>query len=197
LKRRYPSDDEYDEFESKKPRRRYSVDHDYIDNGEDTDEDEMVAQNVKYNQDRRRPRDPAEQRYIDRTRAWQKIEDAALEKSYGKGKSLSESAEFGSSSYQRTLGRPSTPGMASASSPHPSQSGRISGFSFDDAIAQAYEQRQNSQRLAEERRLRQEQEAAWKHNPTIQKLLQDGKVEEAEDMIDTATQMMMARRGMK
>jgi hypothetical protein len=171
-----------------------------MDNGEDTDEDEMVAQKVKFNQDRRRPRDPVDDRTSHRARDWQKVEDAALEKSYGRCKSHSASVEFGSSSYQRslgTLGRPSTPGMAPASSPHPSQSGRTSGFTFDEAIARAYEQRQDSKRSADERRLFVEREAAWKYNPTIQKLLLDRQYEEAEEMMEAATQLMMAQRGME
>jgi hypothetical protein len=196
-KRKYHGDREDDDMKSKKPRGgRYSIDPEYVNYSDDTDEEELVEQRVRYQHEQRRPRDPVDVRIVERATTWQQVEDAALEKSYGKGKGRAESVES-TSNTQRPPRYPARLGLTSASSPRPSQAGRASGFSFDDAIAQAYEQRQNSKRQAEERRLQAEQKAAWDNNPTIKKLLEEGKVQEAEEMMDAATELLMIQRGMK
>jgi hypothetical protein len=167
--KRHYSDDEGDDRMPKKPRGGREVDPEYT-YGEYSDEDFAEAK-ARYTHERRRPRDPHEE----------DIERSGSRQSINRAQPMGFASTAGTRLGARELAAP-IPRPSSRPSP---QKGRPRGMSYAEAIAAAIEQKREAQRKAEEAH-RQEIMAAAQDNPFIAELLEQGKFDEVDDLLEVA-----------
>jgi hypothetical protein len=174
LKRQYVESED-DVMESKKSRRTDEHDPTYYDDEMNEDLQE-VEDEVRYSHERRRPRDP---------------EENVRRSGYRQGpERTAQPAGFGSSGIRR-----GPPEYLEPDSRPSSQTGRPRVMTYDESFQAAWEQIQETKRKAQQAAEREEQWIEARKNPLIMKLLEEGRDDDVEALLDAAALLRGVQKG--
>jgi hypothetical protein len=158
-------DPEDDDMEPKKSRRTGEHDPTYY--GDEMGEDlQEVEDEVRYGHERRRPRDPEK---VGRSSYRQGVGRTAQPTGFG-----SSGIRHGPSEYLESSSRPS------------SQTGRPHVMTHQESFQAAWEQIQETKRKAQQAAEREEQWIEARKNPVVRKLLEEGRDDDVEALLDAA-----------